>query len=110
MNTRSFKSTAIFLHPFALTGYSDALPAGEYEVLIEEELLQGLSFPAYRRTATWLKIPRGNRYPGSDPIRETTRHDLQAALDRDRALTEAEALPGQPRTIDKPLPDHQLIF
>ena len=54
MTMRSTRSTVTFSSPFTLSGYPGDLPAGDYEVLVEEELLQGLSFEAYRRTATYL--------------------------------------------------------
>lgn len=56
MNMRSTRSTVTFSNPFTLPGYPGDLPAGDYEVLVEEELLQGLSFEAYRRTATYLTV------------------------------------------------------
>ena len=59
MNMRSTRSTLTFSNPFALPGYPGNLPPGDYEVLVEEELLQGLSFEAYRRTATYLRCAEG---------------------------------------------------
>ncbi|MCP1167376.1 hypothetical protein [Limimaricola litoreus] len=52
MTVRSSKSVVTFTYPFRISGYSDELPEGEYVVVVEEELLQGLSFEAYRRTGT----------------------------------------------------------
>ena len=49
MNMRSTRSTVTFCHPFTLKGRSEILPAGAYEVLVEEEELQGVSFLAYRK-------------------------------------------------------------
>ena len=84
MNMRSTRSTVTFANAFTLSGYSGELPAGDYEVLAEEELLQGLSFEAYRRTATYLMV-RGN---GRTEMRLTTDSDLKKALSRDQARTE----------------------
>jgi hypothetical protein len=33
-----------------------SLPPGTYEVNTDEELLEGLSFPVYRRVATWIRL------------------------------------------------------
>ena len=33
------------------------LPAGVYEVVTDEELIEGLSFPVYRRVATMICVP-----------------------------------------------------
>lgn len=53
---RSSRSIVTFSKAFVLPSYTDELPAGEYEVVVEEELLHGLSFEAYRRTATYLTV------------------------------------------------------
>lgn len=91
MNTRSSRSVTTFINPFILSGDSDELPAGEYEVLIEEELIEGLSFPAYRRTATYLMVHGKGLRVGTTSMRQTTKKDLEAAHCRDRALSEGTA-------------------
>jgi hypothetical protein len=55
MRTRRRKLT--FSRPFTLKGIGRALPAGEYELVTDEELIEELSFPVYRRTATWIMAP-----------------------------------------------------
>ncbi len=40
-----------FHRPFQLSPRSGPLPAGHYRVDTEEEMLAGLSFPAWRRTS-----------------------------------------------------------
>lgn len=85
MNMRSSRSTVTFSNAFSLPGYRDELPAGDYELVVEEELLQGLSFEAYRRTATYLVVRSKG---GRTGMRMTTELDLQAALSRDRAASE----------------------
>ena len=42
MTMRSTKSTVTFSNPFTLSGYPGELPAGDYEVIVKEELLRGL--------------------------------------------------------------------
>lgn len=74
-----------FHHAFFLSGYSDELPAGVYEVLAEEELLPGLSFEAYRRTSTSMVVGGTGEMAGRAEMRPTTEKDLEAALVRDRA-------------------------
>ncbi len=49
------------------------LPAGNYELLAEDELLEGLSFEAWRRTATYLTVlGTGNAVAGPErwPVTE----------------------------------------
>ena len=88
MNMRSTRSTVTFSNPFTLPGYPGDLPAGDYEVLVEEELLQGLSFEAYRRTATYLTVRGRGGHAGRTELRAISDSDLKEALSRDRAATE----------------------
>lgn len=83
MTMRSTRSTVTFSNPFTLPGYPGDLPAGNYEVLVEEELLQGLSFEAYRRTATYVTVHGKGVHAGQIELRVTTESDLQEALRRD---------------------------
>ncbi|TAD91166.1 MAG: hypothetical protein EAZ99_03475 [Alphaproteobacteria bacterium] len=76
MATRSTRSIATFRQSFTLSGYTDELPAGNYEVRVDEELLEGLSFLAYRRTGTYLTV----REPGSSEVRPIVDADLDAAI------------------------------
>lgn len=93
MTIRPTTSVLRFNHPFTLPGHPGPLPAGSYDVLIEDELLHGLSFEAFRRVSTFLQV-KGRA--GVTELRSTTEQDLEAALIRDRAagqLPEAHA-PG----------------
>jgi hypothetical protein len=83
MMTRTKRETLKFIHPFFLKGVDRTLPPGEYQVVTDEELIDGLSFPVYRRISTMIFVP-AQSHPGSsiemvtvDPL------DLQAARDRD---------------------------
>jgi len=82
MMTRSRSKTVVFNRPFLLKGVDRILPAGSYRVVTDEELIEGISFPAYRRIATMIFVPAPHgassiEMVGIDPI------DLQAALERD---------------------------
>jgi hypothetical protein len=80
---RTTTRAVVFARPFTLSALDLALPPGTYLVETEEELLQALSFPAYRRTATWLRIPQAggalDRLVNIDP------DELEAALAGDAA-------------------------
>ncbi|MEO0697892.1 MAG: hypothetical protein AAFY84_17555 [Pseudomonadota bacterium] len=56
VTSRTTTSTVTFVYPFVLPGYTNELPAGTYEVIAEDELLANLSFTAYRRIATHIRI------------------------------------------------------
>ena len=55
--TRSRRETVTFKHPFRIKGIDRQLQAGAYEVVTDEELIEGLSFPAFRRVATMIMVP-----------------------------------------------------
>jgi hypothetical protein len=56
-NTRSRRETITFKHPFRIKGIDRVLPPGAYEVITDEEMIEGLSFAAYRRVATMIVVP-----------------------------------------------------
>ena len=57
MTVRTSCRTVTFKRPFAVSGMDEMQPAGTYTIEIDEELLEGLSFPAYRRIATSILLP-----------------------------------------------------
>lgn len=52
MMNRTRREEMVFQRPFSLKGWAEPQPAGTYAVETEEELVEGLSFPAYRRVST----------------------------------------------------------
>ena len=57
MTVRSRRETVHFKYPFRIKGIDRALPAGAYEVVTDEEMIEGLSFPCFRRVATMMMVP-----------------------------------------------------
>ena len=57
MTIRSRRETITFRHPVHIRGIARELPAGAYEVVTDEEMIEGLSFPAFRRIATMIMVP-----------------------------------------------------
>lgn len=57
MTIRSRHETVTFKHPFRIRGIARELPAGCYEVVTDEEMVEGLSFPVWRRVATLITVP-----------------------------------------------------
>jgi hypothetical protein len=84
MDLRTTTSTVTFSHPFELPGHDGELPAGTYELVIEEEPLLGLSFEAYRRTASYLLVRGQAENRGATEMRLVDPKDVEAALGRDR--------------------------
>ena len=58
---RSTTMDITFCHAFALKGLESAVPPGTYRIDIEEEPIEGLSFLAYRRLATFIRVPVAGR-------------------------------------------------
>jgi hypothetical protein len=60
MTMRSRRETITFRHPFRIKGIDRRLAAGAYEVVTDEEMIEGLSFASFRRVATMIMAPRGS--------------------------------------------------
>lgn len=90
MTTRTSKKTVTFRRPFILAELDEVQPAGVYTVETDEELLEGISFPAYRRTLTLIRL---HPKPGRPGIVQTLYIDpkgLDEALMRDQAPAEIQ--------------------
>jgi hypothetical protein len=57
MTMRSRRETITFKHPFRIKGIDRLLPPGAYEVITDEEMIEGLSFASLRRVATMIMVP-----------------------------------------------------
>ena len=90
MIARTREKMVSFTKPFVLAGVDHALPAGEYRVKTDEELIEGISFPVYRRVATMIFVP-AQTPRGSIEMVTIDPTILQAALDRDAEVPEAAA-------------------
>jgi hypothetical protein len=84
MITRTKRVTLRFQHPFSLKGVRRRLAAGEYEVVADEELIEELSFPIYRRVATLIFLPADAGQPSSIEMVNVDPADLAAAHQRDQ--------------------------
>ncbi|MCA1971335.1 MAG: hypothetical protein LDL44_00710 [Caenispirillum sp.] len=98
MLTRTTRTTVIFAHPFFLGDAEERLPAGTYDVETEEELLEGLSFHAYRRVLTVVHLPADAGQPGIRRSLTTRPEDLDIALalDAGASPTPRPAAPAKP--------------
>jgi hypothetical protein len=57
MTTRTRRETVHFRHPFRIKGIDRQLAPGAYEIVSDEEMIEGLSFPCFRRVATMIMVP-----------------------------------------------------
>jgi hypothetical protein len=83
MTVRTTSRMVTFTHPFNLSGVDEVQPAGTYTVETDEELLQALSVPAYRRISTLMRLPARPTSPMLTQIVEITTVELAAVLARD---------------------------
>lgn len=57
MTIRSRREVVTFKCPFFIKTIDRPLPAGAYEIVTDEEAIEGLSFHAFRRVATMMIVP-----------------------------------------------------
>jgi hypothetical protein len=95
MTVRTIRKTVNFRKSFCLKNVDRLLPPGDYGVVTDEELIEGLSFSAYHRISTEMFVPA----PSGSAIEMVTIDplDLQAAIDRDARERIAESAPPQTR-------------
>lgn len=94
MIERTTASEITFSHPFILGSLVVPLDAGTYRLIVDEELIEGLSFPAYRRTGTHLEIPAVGVEIGTRQLLQVPLQELEAAMQRD-AEDREESLASQ---------------
>ena len=87
MIARSKSETIHFKHPFSIDKGVRTLPAGAYELVIEEELIEGLSFPSYRRVAMAIMVPSEPPHPRSMEMISISSLELADALRDDATAT-----------------------
>jgi hypothetical protein len=92
MTTRTSRKTLTFSGPFSLKGVDRELPAGDYRVVTDEELIEGLSFPVYRRVSTMIFVPAQSHRASSVEMVTIDPLDLEAALEQDAAKHQAQCL------------------
>jgi hypothetical protein len=76
---RTKKSSVTFKAPFTLNKTIGELPAGTYEIEVDEEEIIGIEATAYRRTQTLLFVQQ----PGSTRSLAVDNQSWEAALRRD---------------------------
>ena len=83
MTTRTTRQSVTFRRPFSVSGAEGVQPAGTYIVETDEELLEGLSFPAYHRVSTSIILPVEGGGSGSYQVVRIDPAELEEAQRRD---------------------------
>ena len=77
---RTTRESITFDRPFSLGAVEGLQPAGTYAVDVDEELMEGLSFLAYRRVATTIYLPLRSGRSGSVQAVRVDPRELDATL------------------------------
>ena len=85
MFTRTPRNNVVFNHPFELKGVDRLLPPGSYQIVTDEELLEGVSFPVYHRVSTMIIVPAQSGHASSVEMIAIDPSDLEAAQAEDTA-------------------------
>ena len=113
MQTRISESIVTFRHAFSIGDAISDHPAGSYRVLKEEELIEGVSYPAYHAVSTSLQLPAIGIPSMTKQFIPVAGSDLNAALDIDvqrteigigAALADPESMAARARNFDPSLP------
>ena len=83
MTMRTTKSTVTFVQPFRLGAFGEQLPIGHYPTETDEELLDGMSLPAYQRPATMMQLMLDPQRPSVTEIAMVDPQQLEEALTMD---------------------------
>ncbi|MBN8988421.1 MAG: hypothetical protein J0H42_09245 [Rhizobiales bacterium] len=76
MTMRSRREIIHFRHPFRIKGIDRELAPGAYEVVSDEEMIEGLSFPCFRRVATMIMVPAAAPHRSSTEMISISSADL----------------------------------
>jgi hypothetical protein len=83
MPLRTSRHSVTFRFPFSVRGLDGLQPAGTYTIETDEELLEQLSFTAYRRVSTSIVLPLPGSGSGSYQMMKIDPADLEVAQRRD---------------------------
>ena len=103
MSSRTTVRTVTFARPFSLQGANgEIFPSGAYTVETDEDLIEGLSFPAYRRTATWMRMPATQGVGGAAQVlfidpRELEEREMLLSMPPDSVATPTDQPEGPPQ-------------
>ena len=85
MTIRTTETSVTFRRPFRLSSIDGLQPAGTYRLDTEDELIDGLSFNAYRHMATVLHLPADPAPGRTRQVVQVDPRELASALAADAA-------------------------
>ena len=87
--TRTRKIEVTFLHPFTLSNFPEAAPAGVYEVEIDEEEIGNANHTGLLRTGTLLHVPAIGVKSRFHQVYSVSRDELEKAQTDDAVASAA---------------------
>jgi hypothetical protein len=84
METRTTQRTVTFSKPFRLAELDEILPAGDYDIETDEEVILGISFVAWRRINTIIRLPSVSANKSLTRTLSVNADQLEEALRQDR--------------------------
>ncbi|MDI7865190.1 hypothetical protein MRS76_25105 [Rhizobiaceae bacterium n13] len=85
MPNRTTQTVVRFSSSFLLPNFNARQPPGDYRIEEDAELVEGISWLAYRRTATFIHLPAIAAASGTHRMVQIDPVDLEAALENDRS-------------------------
>lgn len=86
---RTTQKTVVSKKPFYLSAFDQELPAGVYNVEMDEERLEGLSVQAYRRVQCRLHVPASLARVGVSHTLIVAPHEFDLVFGQDGPQSEA---------------------
>ena len=86
MKERTTYSEITFENSFSISGLVVPLEAGTYRLVVDEELVEGLSFCSYQPVATHLEIPAISAQTVKRQFLQVSAAEIEEALQKDAEL------------------------
>lgn len=84
MSMRTTQTIVRFFSAFSLPGFDAPQPPGEYRVDHDEESIEGISRPAWRRVATFIHLPSISTRGSAQQMVSIDPAFLEASLEQDQ--------------------------
>ena len=89
---RTSEQVVTFYNAFSFSCLDEQLPAGDYKIQTDEELIQGLSFVSFRRIDTMIYLKGKHGRPGETRILSIDPDELDVALNKDVQRSKAQKI------------------
>ncbi|NTF90096.1 hypothetical protein G6L46_23405 [Agrobacterium rhizogenes] len=83
MTSRTTQTVVSFSFPFLLPGFDVPQPAGKYRVDHDEEVIEGISWLAWRGVGTFIHLPAMATQGAKHQMVSINPADLEIALEKD---------------------------